>query len=188
MAGAIGVTSSAEIDYVRVRNLGGAFAMDYGIATLHILSPVSDTPATGEANGISDLFFTLPAGSANLIAVELRYRRQDATNYWTAYIKRNAGNTAWDLYLDSVAAGTPTNRLTVTGVGTPDCIRVIHDGSNHDCYTRATTTWTKRGGQVVNAALAAQPGVDPIAGAGTTLSQLDVWARTSTLYNVLDQV
>ncbi len=176
------------LDYFRVRDLPAPFTTDYGIATLHDAAPVSDTPAAGEANGITDLYFNLPGSpSANLVAAELRYRRQDATNYWSAYIKRNAGNTAWDFLLDSVSAGTPTNRITVTGVGTPDAIRVIHDGNLHDCYTKATTTWSKRGSQVNNAALAAQTGVNPIAGAGTTLTQLDVWPRASSVYAELDR-
>ncbi len=176
------------LDYFRVRDLPAPFTGDYGIATLHDAAPVSDTPAAGEANGISDLYFTLPGSpSGDQIGAQLDYRRQDASNYWSAYIKRNAGNTAWNVYLDSISGGTPTNRITVTGVGTPDTLRVIHDGNNHDLYTKAVSTWTKRGSQVVNAALAAQSGVNPIAGAGTTLTQLDVWSRTSSVYVELDR-
>lgn len=179
----------SDVDYIRVRDLPAPFTTDNGIATLHNTSPVSGTPVTGEANGIDDLYFTLNgAPSANDVGARLDYRRQDASNYWSAYIRRNAGNTAWDFLLDSVAAGTPTNRLTATGVGTPDCMRVIHDASNHDCYSKVTTTWTKRGAQGVNAALATQTGVVPTAGTGGSISQLDIWARASGLYNALDQV
>jgi hypothetical protein len=176
------------LDYFRVRDLGGAFSTDNGIATVDQASPATGTTFAGTANLIADLSFTLGAGSASLVGAELRYRYQDASNYWTAYIKRNAGNTAWDFFLDSVAAGTPTNRTTVTGAGTPDMVRIIADGNNHDCYTKAGSTWTKRGSTVSNASLNTQTTVSPVFDASTTGGALRAYPRASSLFNVLDQV
>lgn len=173
-------------DYARVRDVGGEFASDYGIAALHQSAPSGDY-AAGEADAIFHLLgVSLPgAPSALQRAAELRYNVADADNYNVAYLRRNAGNTAWDFRLDTVAAAVATNRLNVTGVGTPDGIFVVHNGNLHDAYTIASTVITKRGAQVNNSNQAASTGVNATFSDGSA-SFFDVYPLTSSDYDVLD--
>lgn len=142
------------VDYVRGIDLGGRFGSEYGLATLHQTSGLSSgTTFTGGADGWHDLYFALPGSPAANDMIELRFNINASTptlDYNTAYVKRNAGNTAWDFFIDTVVAGTPTNARTVTGVTSPRIIRVKSDGSLRDGYTGtgATVSWTKQGAQV----------------------------------------
>lgn len=181
------VTSAYSVEAARQLVLGGTLATDSGCATVNVTAS-SGVTQTADADGVYSLAFTLPAGSANLVAAELRYRWQDATNYWTAYIKRNAGNTAWDFYLDKVTAGTPATQTgyPVTGVGTVAEIEVRANGTKHNTWTRVASTWTKRGGEISDAAFQTSTTIDPIAGAGTTLGVLLCFPYQSALYNGLN--
>lgn len=174
------------VDYTNVRDLlpASIWGDDFGIAAFSDTSVVSGDTFTGPADAINDLHFTLPGAPSAGDEIALEYRRLDANNKWKAYLKRNAGNTAWDFLLDSVAAGVATNRITVTGV-TADTIRVIAEGTLHDCYTRQVATWTKRGSQVNLSHQDTQTGMAAVAAAGTTLSRVTSWYRTHPMYNVL---
>jgi hypothetical protein len=127
------------------------------------------------------------APAADEIAVRLNYRVQDANNKWTAYIKRNAGNTAWDYLVDSVSSGVVTNRVTVTGVGSPTTLRQVYAGSLHDAYSLVTTTWTKRGSQVSLSHMNTETAINVEFAAGTTVSGLRSLPRTSAAYAELDR-
>jgi hypothetical protein len=170
------------LDYLRLRQLPAPFDTDYGLATINDTTLTTGDTFVGNADGSHDFFFTLPSSPTGGDKIELRYRRQDASNYWSAYSQRNVGNTAWDFLLDEVVAGTPTNKTTVTGVGTPDAIRVVSSGSVHTVWTKATTTWTQRGTAVTDATHAAQTGLEIVAVAGTTLTRVNDWPVTSAAY------
>jgi hypothetical protein len=180
-------TADAAFDYIRVRDLPGVFATPYGLAAFTDTTLLSGDTFTGTADGIHNFEFTLPVSPSADDEVTLEYRRQDADNKWKAYLKRNVGNSAWDFNLDSIVAGTPTNRINVTGVSTPDTIRVIATGDLHDCYTKEGTTWTKRGGQINSSTHAAENGIALEAVSGTTLNRCTAWSRESSVYDELDR-
>lgn len=177
------------VDYIGIRDLlpAAVWGNDFGIAAMTDTTIVSNDTFTGTADAINDFNFTLPGTPAANDEVTMEYRRLDANNKWKAYMKRNAGNTAWDFLLDSVAAGTPTNRITVTGVSA-DLIRVIAEGTKHDCYTRSGSTWTKRGSQVDVSHQDGETGMAIVAVAGTTLSRITSWSRSSSLYSELSRM
>lgn len=132
---------------------------------------------TMPANAIVDFTYALPASPAAGDRIMLLYRISDASleagyNCWQAYLQRNAANSAWDFRLDSVNAGTATNRINVTGVGSPTTIRVICDGTKHNCYTLEGTTWTKRGAEVNVSWNDSATGINTIYCSGTTPTQL----------------
>lgn len=130
------------------------------------------------ANAIVDFTYTLPASPAASDTISIFYRISDASleagyNCWRAYLQRNTANTAWDFRLDSVNAGTVTNRINVTGVGDTVGIRVQCVGSLHDCWTTANgTDWTKRGGQINVSWNDTATGINTIYCTGTTPTKL----------------
>lgn len=144
------------------------------------------------ADGVFDFSFTLPVSPVAGEEAHLCYRIQDSDDSlfdcWDAYVRRNDANNAWDFRLDSIAAGSRTNRIATAGIGTPDTIRVIASGNLHDCYTKAAATWTKRGTQVNNSTHAAETGVQPIYSSTVTPTRLTVYPRTSNDYAALDNV
>lgn len=174
-----------------IRDLGGAFATADGIALLTVSAPASGAAQTAAADAIHHFSFTLPGAPSAGDKIELRYRVADASNTWTAYLERNAGNTAWDFKLDSVSAGIATNRISVAGVGTPNALAVTVEGTLHDVYTvsnygSASEAWTKRGSQINVSHQNSQTAVNATYAAGTTASALKSFARTSSHYSVLD--
>lgn len=179
-----GVTNAYTVDTGRVLNalLSSAFQSASNLSTFTDTTLALGDNWTGAADAFTEIAFTLPAGVANDEAAILRFHWTDDNNCWKAYIKRNAGNTAWDMLVDSVSAGTPTNRLTVTGVGTPDLLRVRHVGSLIDCYTRAAGVYTKRGAQVNISFQNTTLGVEISGVAGTTLTRVSDYAFTRADY------
>lgn len=178
----------ATSEYFKVRDLPTPFTTDNGIASVNVTNPISGASQTATADAITDVTFALNGSpAADEVAVRLNYRVQDADNKWTAYIKRNAGNTAWDYLVDSVSGGTPTNRITVTGVGSPTTLRAIYEGSLHDVYSFVTVTWTKRGAQVNVSHMNTETAINVEFAAGTTVSALKSFPRTSATYAELDR-
>lgn len=182
-------TFDYELAGVVISDLGATFDAQSDLATVNDTTLTSGDTFTGTADAQVDFLFTLPGSPAANDEVSLLYRYQDASNYWKAYIKRNVGNTAWDFRLDSVLATVATNRIAVTGVGTPDAIKVNFEASLHDCYTRAAGVWTKRGAQVNVAHMDARQTLSVVAVAGTTLTELNSYPRsgrvdTTPLVNV----
>lgn len=175
-------SGTGELSNIRSLVLGAPFSTDFGIATFTDTSLISGDVFTGVADASHDYEFTLPGTPAANDEIAIRYRRTDDNNCWKLYLKRNAGNTAWDLLLDSVSGGTVVNRITVAGVGTPDMLRAVSDGNLHNCYTRAGTAWTKRGGEINNSLHVAGLGMSIAAAAGTTLTRVTDWPRRSFEY------
>jgi hypothetical protein len=170
-------------EFFSVRDLGGAFGTDNGVATLNQSSPTSNTDYAATADGIFDLTVTAP-NPLGTSQADLIYRRQDANNYWTAYF-----NSAGDLRLDSIESGVASNRLSVTGVitaGQTQTIRVIAAGTKHNCYTLNGSTWTKRGAEVnVTTVMDVATITRPLFVNGYSSSLLRVFPRTAAAYTAL---
>ncbi|MBX3061814.1 MAG: hypothetical protein U0528_07000 [Anaerolineae bacterium] len=170
-------------DHLRLRDLPAPFDSDEGIATLNVASPSSGSSYSGDASGVIDLTVTSPASLTGTKA-ELRYRVQDANNYWVAYF-----DSAGAFKLDSVSGGVATNRISVASVISTSqtrTIRVICDGSNHDCYTLSGSTWTKRGSTVNVSHLNTQTAISPVLTGAYSMSNLRSYPRTAAAYAELD--
>lgn len=133
--------------YVTARNAPSDFVVDtakYQKVTLNAVQ-------TALADADIRFGFTLPASPLAGQLVELWYRMPAGAVYVDGFrmrLMRNAGNTAWDLYLDKYVTGTDTNFLTITGVGTPNALRVTTTGQTHQLYTGEAGidgAWTPRG-------------------------------------------
>jgi hypothetical protein len=168
---------------VRLTDLGAPLNTAQDFATLNVASPlVQDYTAT--ADQITDLDLTAPG----TITTEagLIYRKQDASNYWREYF-----DVLGAYRVDSVAAGTPTNRTNVAAViavGQTRTIRVSTHGNLHDHYTFSGTTPSKRGNQLSFSTYAAEATVQPDIGAGWTAANLRSYPRISSNYDGLDAV
>lgn len=173
---------------IRPRNV---IPIDFTIDDATLKRITLNAQQTGVADAINDFEFTLSGAPAAHDTVSLFYRISDADleagyNCWRAYLQRNATNTAWDARLDSVNAGTATNRIAVTGVGTPDTVRAIARGTKHNLYTIAAGVPFKRGAEVDVSHNDAATGVNTIYATGTTPTRLRVWPVTSAVYDELD--
>lgn len=141
---------------------------------------LNDQQAMPSADAIVDFTYTLPAAPLVDNTINVFYRISDASleagyTCWRAYLQRNGANNAWGFRLDSVSAGTATNRINVTGVGDAVGIRVQCAGSLHDCWTTTDgTAWTKRGAQVNVSLNNTSKGINTVYCSGTTPTQLTV--------------
>lgn len=122
------------------------------------------------ADGTFEFRFTLPGSPKALEAAQLWYRANGSDNFWRAQVRRNQTNTAWDFLIDSIVSGAATNRLTVTGVGTPNALRVIASGNDHTGYTSndGGSNWTPRGTTVTNSTHATNTGVRAVYNSAVT--------------------
>lgn len=138
------------------------------VPTISEAAPVNAQVYTGTASAIVDMSVTAP-GSLG-VECGVIFRRQDASNYWRMYF-----DSAGAFKVDSVVAGTPTNRVNVAGVivaGATRRMRVRMTDSNLDFYTKNGTSWTKRGATITSSVLQAYNGVVPDIGAGWTAANL----------------
>jgi len=132
------------------------------------------------ANAIIDFTYALPVSPVAGDTINVFYRISGASleaayTCWRAYIRRNDANTDWDFRLDSVSAGTATNRIAVTGVGNAVGIRVQCAGTLHDCWTTANgVDWTKRGAQINVSHNDTQTGVNTVYSSQATPTKLTV--------------
>jgi hypothetical protein len=174
--------SAGSLDYFRLGDLPAPFTTDNGIATVNAASPSGSYTAT--ADQLIELTLTAPG----TITTEagFRFRVVDSNNYWRAYF-----NTSGAFRVDSVETGVATNRINVAGVitaGATRTIRVISDGTAQDAFSLATATWTKRGSQLTNDIHTTATGIETDIGAGWTAANLRSYPRTSSTYNLLDNV
>ncbi len=137
---------------MRVFDVPTTYAVDYPLATVNATNPTTGTIYTATANALHEMFFTLPGSPSAGDTVTMMYRASDANNGIRVKIIRNVGNTAWDINVRKVTAGvesTPSGWSDVTGIGTPDAMQVVVSNSGAaNVYTKATTTWTKRGSEI----------------------------------------
>jgi len=114
-----------------------------------------NVPVIASADGTFTFAFALPATPYAGLEVHMPYRiaapGEDFLNSWDPYLRRNSANSAWDFRLDSIVSGTRTNRTNVAGVGTPNQLRAVASGNNHDAYTGVDGTFTQRGSTVTSA-------------------------------------
>lgn len=121
--------------------------------------------------------FTLPASNTRIFqGIHVFYRitgtLESAAQYWQAQIRRNDTCTAWDMRLLLVNGNTETEKIEVTGIGTPDSLRLKCIGSEHRIYTRESAVWTQRGDAVTDATYNDQTGVNVITSPGVTVTAL----------------
>lgn len=181
--------SAGTIEYLIERQLAGHW-LDDNLYLLNQVTPVSTTVYdTVSANDLAPgsafilLRYTLPSTTVGRV-LELKFNYQDANNYWVARVERNAGDTDWDFEVDSVAAGVPTNRITVTSIGANGEIAIKTNGSLRNFYCNAQgSIANKRGSEVNVSHLNTETEVSVVTtGTGWTLTSLQVWARSSVLY------
>jgi hypothetical protein len=144
-----------------------------------VLNPVSGAQQTAPLTGFFDMMISaLPSPTAGA-SMELRFREQDANNYFMMQLLRNAGDTAWDVHIKKVTAGTPSTLASATGVGTPDTLRVcVREGNKIRMYTRTSTgAYTLRGSEVTDSAFSSSAAISANYSSGT-VSQLTGLRRT----------
>jgi len=168
------------VDWWRVIDLPSPFNSTFGWATLVQASPASGTDYAGDADGNYTLTVTAPGTLAGTtaIGVELRYRVQDANNFWTAYFREDGA-----FRVDSVSAGVVTNRINVAGAitnGVTRTIQIATNGSKHNAYTLAGSNWTKQGSELNISHLNSQTTVKAVLGSGWSVSNLRSVPRTSS--------
>ncbi|MFA4973824.1 MAG: hypothetical protein WC683_14525 [bacterium] len=135
---------------------------------------------TMPADAIIDFTYALPVSPVAGDTINVFYRISGASleaayTCWRAYIRRNDANTNWDFRLDSVSAGTATNRINATYVGDVIGIRVQCAGSLHDFWTTVNgTDWTKRGAQINVSHNDTQTGVNTVYSSQATPTKLTV--------------
>lgn len=97
--------------------------------------------------GTFDVEITLPGTTYGGMSFYLLYRVSSLSggNYWTAELRRNSADTAWDYYLKSWVGRVYTTQKSATGIGTPDALRMVLIGDTHQGYTREAGVWTARG-------------------------------------------
>jgi len=105
--------------------------------------------------------------------IGFRYRILSDSDFLLASYQRNVTNSAWDIFLESYASNVPTTLRTVTGVGTPDTVRVVVDVSeNHQLYSGVAGVYTPRGAVVNSSLYNTSKGISAIYSPGTTPNEL----------------
>lgn len=186
LAAAIGYYNGlASVDEFTVKDLGSPFNSS-APATSALVTSFPSSLQTVSNHSMVELTFALPGSPSAGQKIHIYYRvpnpGDQGVNCWDAYLERNAGNTAWDFKLDSLASSVATNRVSATGVGNVTTIRVMFDGNNHDCWTLVGTAWTKRGTTISNATYNTGTGVISSADVGFTESSLKVWTNDQSAY------
>lgn len=148
---------------------------------------------TAVADGIFDLSVTLPGSPVAGQETRLKYRVNSVTpdsDFWLARIIRNDANTGYDIRLDSVASGSATNRILVSGVALSGTvtIRVVCDGTSHNLYTLASGAWLKRGSAVILTHENTSTGLQAVYSSAVTPVSLKAYPRTAAAYAELDRV
>lgn len=167
-------TNSATFtaDDVRVIDLTGAIARDYGIATSYLPgAPAALATYTHTADFLGYFTMTTLPASGN---VQVAFRKQDATNYWYVDIS-SAG--AINLYEN--VAGTPTSRANGTGVANGDRITVIAAGSSIRMFAQRVQKGTTYA-SAANFATSTAGSVVSL-GTGGVVSELAAFPRTLTI-------
>lgn len=164
---------SYAADYLRVLDLGGSWASDYGIATQRLAgSQAAGTTFAHTADCLAEFTLTTrpTAGSALVF-----FRQQDASNYWQAEV-----NSAGDFLLKEVVAGTPTTRGTAAAVVTSGhrCV-VIAEGTTIRGFSNNTLRWTYSSATNFQTATAGQLNA---VGTGGVVSDIIAWPRNVAGY------
>lgn len=170
-----------NVDFIHCIDFTGDFATGTTYTLLQA-SPANNTNYAGDSDGCYLLTVTAQATLAGTtaIGVEMRYRVQDANNYWTAYFREDGR-----FRVDSVIAGTPTNYIDIASAitnGATRTIQIIANDTFHNAFTQSGAVWTARGSQINQAALKAQSTMNVQIGSGWSVSNLRSQPRTSSKY------
>jgi hypothetical protein len=122
-------------DYRIVSQLGAPLNSDYGIATQRLVTPAASTAFTHTADAhIEATVTTLPSAGT----IDLRFRQQDASNYWQVTISSTGALT-----LNEVVAGTPTQRATAAAaVANGNRVYLVLNGSSIKAWSNNVLKWT----------------------------------------------
>lgn len=169
------------IDNLAVTDLPAPFDTDYGLVTTRLAGARSagDT-FTHEADCIIEFTLTALPSAGNY--VEVRFREQDATNYWNILV-----DSAGVLTLNEVVNGSSSVRVTQAGLAANRRVGIIMYGQtirgvHHDTYkwqyTSAANFATSTAGRIASL------------GPGGGISNLNAWPRkiTGTAKTVLTSV
>lgn len=109
-----------------------------------------NTQQTSKADGIHYVWYAVPISPVIGTSFHIIYRISDGNTigsmeHWDAYVEYDGSQ--WNIRLDSVTGGTPTNRIGVAGIGSTNGIKVEVDGTIHTLYTtnNGGVVWTLRG-------------------------------------------
>lgn len=180
----IGTTASL---YPHFDNFTGAGTMeyfdvrDYGVfnPTLNVSSPINANLYTGDADGQIDI--NLTSAGTILTSGGLRFRVQDASNYWTMYL-----DTAGAFKIDKVVTGTPSNQINVAGVTSTSSLRTIRArfrADKLDFFSLSGSQWTKRGSTLTDSTFQSATGIQPEFGADWTAANLIAKPMSSATYD-----
>lgn len=171
----ISVTAAAE--FVTVNTLSQTPAYLFGISTALDLvidrvslrrlttDPVQTLTPNGEATFLYSIGTPLRGETA-----EIRFRRQDALNYFAVRCFRNAANTAYTATLLRVLAGVQTTLIAGQNLGaTVAGIRARFNGSTLQMFSTADgTSWTQRGTDITDTNLQTATGTLAVRSTGVT--------------------
>lgn len=169
----VGTTWSC--DYVRVADLALKYSVwdgDYGIASQQVAGTVTPGQTfTHEGDCLIDwVQTTLPSAGT----VDVRFRKQDATNYWQLLITSLGVTT-----LNEVVAGVPVVRATVGGIANGDRILIRATDTQIDLYkTTGTTSSRLWFYSPANNFKTETDGEYTGAGTGGVMTNLVIWPRT----------
>jgi hypothetical protein len=170
----------AQIDDLKIKVVP-TLASAQTIASVYITNPVSGTSYTAPVDGFHHVDITAPGTWHALDRQELRFRIQDADNYWTYYVERNAGDTNWDMKLDLVESGVATNKQVYNNLGqAPTALMVRAIGSNIMAYNYSWSAWEAQMNEITDATFATSGDIAFVANAGSA-TLLKSFKRTWTL-------
>jgi hypothetical protein len=155
-------------NHLRVIDLGSPFDTDYGFATTYLPGTIT----TGNFVHTKDMVLeitvaTLPSSGT----IEIRFRVQDATNYWNIVI-----GTTGTITLNEVVNGTPTQRGTTSNMVT-NGEKVILDvfDTTIKVYEGRTDSMRRITYTPANNFKNATSGVIQVLGTGAVVNNLVAW-------------
>ena len=163
------------IDNFRALTLGALWGSDYGIATQRLAGARSQGDTfTQTADAIIE--WTLTTRPSASVA-ELRFRKQDASNYWSVQVDSTGAITLYE-----VVATAPTSRGTAAAAvgATNTRILIIADGSTIRVFTTRTLRITYNSAS--NFATATAGDLNAL-GTGGAVSDIITWPRAPSVPN-----
>lgn len=171
------ISVNAAAEFVTLNTLAQTPAYLFGITTgldlvidrVSLRRLTTDPVQSLTPNGEATFLFSIPSPLRGETA-EIRFRRQDALNYFAVRCFRNAANTAYTLTLLRVLAGVQTTLIAGQNIGASVAgIRARFNGSTLQMFSSADgTSWTQRGTDVTDTNHAAATGALALRSTGVT--------------------
>ncbi len=168
---------------------GAAYTDDYGLAAYSDATPTTGDIITGLNTDVNVICQYALNGSpaADEVAIQMDYRRVDASNYYFMRVKRNAGNTAWTIEMGKVVATSETIQTTsATGGNSSTGLMALCDGTAHTGIRFTSSSHDDTNTATNDAALNAGSTAKITVHASTTCSMFAAYNRNSSSYNVFD--